>query len=194
MNAAPEVLPTLIRPRDLPLAALTRHKFRQLAKAGGYERVSRGLYLNPAADYSELLTISEIAKRVPRAIVCLFSALELHGIGTQWPKKLWLAIDRKQRVPRLGEFDVRVVRFSGPMLTAGIVSRESDGVQWRITSPARTIVDCFRYRRKFGLDAALEALKDGLRTKVVSAGEVSDMAERCRIRSVLRPYLEAMLA
>lgn len=163
-------------------------------RRGAYERISRGLYFNPASDYSELLTISEIAKRAPGAIVCLYSALELHGIGTQWPKKLWIAIDRKQRTPRLRDFDVRIVRFSGPMLTEGILSRESDGVPWRITSPARTIVDCFRYRHKFGLDAALEALKDGLRTKVVSASEVSDMAKRCRISSVLGPYLEAMLA
>lgn len=194
VNSSHPTIPTLIRPRDLPLVGMSTHRFRGLVRSGAYERVSRGLYLNPAAQHSELLSVAEIAKRVPNAIVCLFSALEFHGIGTQWPKKLWIAIDRKARLPRLGDFDVRIVRFSGPMLTGGVLDRESDGVPWRITSPARTVVDCFRYRRKFGLDAALEALKDGLRTRIVSPGEISNMADRCRIRSVMRPYLEAVLA
>ncbi|MCE9584559.1 MAG: type IV toxin-antitoxin system AbiEi family antitoxin [Planctomycetes bacterium] len=173
---------------------MSTHRFRGLVRSGAYERVSRGLYLNPVADHSELLTVAEVFMRVPKAIVCLYSALEFHGIGTQWPKKLWIAIDRRARVPRLGDFDVRIVRFSGPLLTEGILDRQSDGVPWRITSPARTVVDCFRYRRKFGLDAALEALKDGIRSRIVSPGELSAMAVRCRIGSVMRPYLEAVSA
>jgi predicted transcriptional regulator of viral defense system len=187
-------MPTLIRPRDLPLAGISAHRFRNLVRSGAYERVSRGLYLNPESDYSELLTIAEVVKQVPDAIICLYSALELHGIGTQWPKKLWIAIDRKARIPRLRDFDVRIVRFSGPMLTQGLLERITDGVQYRITSPARTIVDCFRYRMKFGLDAALEALKDGLRSRKVAPSEIDALADACRIRTVIRPYMEAVLA
>jgi predicted transcriptional regulator of viral defense system len=173
---------------------MTSHRLRGLVRSGAYERVSRGLYLNPQSSYSELLTLAEVTKRVPNAIICLYSALELHGIGTQWPKKLWIAINRKARIPRLHDFDVRIVRFSGPMLTHGILERETDGVPYKITSPARTILDCFRYRKKYGLDAALEALKDGLRSKKVSPHEIDSLAEVCRIGTVIRPYMEAMLA
>ena len=194
MKSLAPLLPTLIRPRDLPLAGISSHRFRRLVRNGAYERVSRGIYLNPQSDYSELLTLAEVIKRVPNATICLYSALELHGIGTQWPKKLWIAIDRKARLPRLADFDVRIVRFSGPMLTQGILERETDGVRYRITSPARTVVDCFRYRKKFGLDAALEALKDGIRTRKVSPHEIDSLADVCRIRTVIGPYLEAILA
>ncbi len=187
-------LPTLLRPRELSEHGLTPSRFRRLVRDGALERVSRGLYLNTGSDYSEMLTLAEVMKRVPNAIVCLYSALELHEIGTQWPKQLWIALDRKARLPRLRDFDVRIVRFSGAMLREGIQERQADGVRFRITSPARSIVDCFRYRRKFGLDAALEALKDGIRTGKAFANEIDPLAEVCRIRTVIGPYLEAMLA
>lgn len=187
-------LPTLLRPREICEHGLTPSRFRRLVRDGALERVSRGLYLNPAADHSEFLTIAGVFKRAPRAIVCLYSALELHDIGTQWPKKLWIAIDRKDRIPTLEGVGVRIVRFSGPMLTAGILTRTADGVPYRITSPARTIVDCFRYRRKFGLDVALEALRDGLRGRHATGDEIATMAKSCRSYSVIRPYLAAMLA
>jgi len=194
VNHSTSKLPTLLRPREIRELGMTPAGFRTLVRNGELERVSRGLYLNPKSGYSELLTLAEVMKRVPNGIVCLYSALELHGIGTQWPKQLWIAIDRKARRPILPDFDLRIVRFSGPMLTEGILERETDGVRYRITSPARAIVDCFRYRRKFGLDAALEALKDGIRTGKVFANEIDPLADACRIRTVIGPYLEAVLA
>ena len=129
---------------------------------------------------------------VPRGIICLFSALSVHGVGTQLPRDVWIALDRKARRPMRLATGVRIVRFSGPMLTYGIQVRSFLGVPTRITSPARTIVDCFRYRNKLGLDVALEALRDAVRSRIATVDEIARSAEVCRARSVMQHYLEAI--
>ena len=90
----------------------------------------------------------------------LMTALRVHAIGTESPHEVWIGIDRKARRPARTPAQVRVVRFSKAMLTYGVVRRPMLGVPVSITTPARTVVDCFRYRNKFGLDTALEALRD----------------------------------
>jgi predicted transcriptional regulator of viral defense system len=132
-----------------------------------------------------------VAARVPQAVVCLLTALHVHGIGTQAPREVWIALDRKARKPRLEGLPVRIVRFSGPMLTYGVETREIQGVPVRITSPARTVVDCFRYRNKVGLDVALEALRDALATGRASVADILRSAEVGRVLSVIQPYVES---
>ena len=132
-----------------------------------------------------------VAAAIPKAIICLLTALRYHEIGTQSPHAVWIALDRKCRKPANPPSRVRIVRFSGPMLTYGVLRRSAMGVQFRITSPARTVIDCFRYRKKFGLDMALEALQDVMRSGVATIGEIERAAEVCRVSTVIRPYLEA---
>jgi len=157
------------------------------------ERVARGLYRLRDAPISELETIAAVSKRIPGAIVCLLTALHVHGIGTQAPRDVWIAIGTKARKPRVAGLPVRVVRFSGPMLGYAIETREVLGVPVRITSSARTVVDCFRYRRKIGLDVALEALREVLRTRKATVDEIGRVAEVCRAETVVAPYLEALV-
>lgn len=185
--------PGIFRFRDLERVALTRARLRDLIHRGEAERVGRGLYRR-GTDATELDTVATVCARVPGAVVCLLTALGIHRIGTQLPAEVWIAIDRKARRPRTGDLPVRIVRFSGPMLRYGIEERIVQGVTVRITSPARTVVDCFRYRNKIGLDVALEALKDGLRTRRVTVDGLTRAAEVCRAKSVIRPYVEALLA
>ena len=97
-----------------------------------------------------------VAAAVPNAIMCLLTALLFHDIGTQLPHQVWIALDRKARKPTHPPARLRIVRFSGMALTHGVTHHSALGVPFRITSPARTVVDCFRYRNKFGLDIALE--------------------------------------
>ena len=158
------------------------------------ERVARGLYRLSDASATEHETLATVAARVPGAVVCLLSALQFHGIGTQSPRHVWIAIDRKARLPRMGHLPVRVVRFSEALMQTGIGTHKVQGVTVRMTSPARTVVDCFRYRRKIGLDIALEALQDAIRSKVTTAAAIMKMAEVCRASSVIRPYAEAVVA
>jgi len=179
----------IIRPRDL---GITRSQLARLVARGQAERVARGLYRLPGADPTTHHTVALVAKRVPHGIVCLVSALSIHEIGTQIPHQVWLAVAQKARKPELGDLPVRIVRFSPDALKRGIERRLIEGVPVAVTNPARTVVDCFRYRHKVGLDVALEALAEALRTRRVTIASLDEMASACRARTVLRPYLEAM--
>lgn len=182
------------RPRDvLPLGV----SFRQLqgfVAEGTVEKLGGGVYRLSEVEPNEFETIAMVAAAAPEAIVCLLSALRIHEIGTQSPRQVWLAIDRKARIPRRLPSAVRVVRFSGPMLTYGVVTQTMQGVKVRLTNPARTVVDCFRYRNKIGLDVAMEALRDAVRSRKAIVSEIDRAAEVCRIRTVIGPYLEALSA
>jgi predicted transcriptional regulator of viral defense system len=163
-------------------------------RRGDVERIARGLYRLRTAPVTELETIAAVCAQVPRAIVCLLTALHVHGIGTQAPREVWIALDHKARKPRLANLPVRVVRFSGQMLNYGVETRETQGVRVRITSPARTVVDCFRYRTRIGLDVGLEALRDALKSRRASVDELLRAAEVCRILTVIKPYVESVVS
>lgn len=182
------------RPRDVARLGLTHYQLQRLVTQGSIERVGHGLYRLAEAQATELETIAMVASTVPQAIVCLLSALRVHEIGTQSPHQVWLAIDRKARKPTRLPAKTSIVRFSGPMLTYGVVSQSMQGVRVRLTNPARTVVDCFRYRRKIGIDVALEALREAVRGRKATVSEIDRAAEVCRIRSVIGPYLEAFSA
>ena len=180
------------RPRDLEPLEIPFAELQRLVAAGTVEKVGSGLYRLAAAEPSEFETLAMVASAVPGGIICLLSALRLHGIGTQAPHEVWLALDRKARKPARLPAKVRIVRFSGAMLTYGIETRHILGVPVRVTSPARTVVDCFRYRSKLGLDVALEALRDAVRSRVATVDEIMRAAEVCRARTVMKTYLEAL--
>ena len=184
---------TFFRPRDAAELGVDARALRRLVDDGSVEHVARGLYRLTEAEPTEHYTLAAVCARVPGAIVCLLSALSVHGLGTQMPWQEWIAIPHKARTPRLPELPVRVVRFSGASLRYGIENRVFEGVPARITSPARTVVDCFRFRRLVGKDVALEALRDALRARSASADEIWRAAEVCRAKSLVGPVLEALL-
>jgi predicted transcriptional regulator of viral defense system len=164
----------------------------RLERAGLIERVGRGLYSLPNADVSEHRAFAEACKRVPHGIVCLLSALRFHGLTTQAPFEVWLAIDRKARKPKVEYPRLRIVRFSGKALTHGVREHEIDSVAVRVTSPPRTVADCFRYRNKTGLDVAVEALRDYRRLRKGTMDDLWQAASVRRVKTVIRPYLEAI--
>jgi predicted transcriptional regulator of viral defense system len=186
--------PSIFRPRDLKKLKLSRNRLRGMLRAGEVDQIARGLYRYHPVEPTELETVAAICARVPHAVVCLLSALAIHDLGTQQPSEVWIALDRKARKPRFDEIAVRVVRFSGPMMHCGIVTRKTQGVAIQITNPARTVVDCFRYRNKLGIDIALEALRDILDRKLATVDELARIAKICRIYSVMKPYMQAMLS
>lgn len=182
------------RPRDVLPLGVSFRQLQRLVAEGTVEKLGSGVYRLSEVEPSEFETIAMVATAAPDAIVCLLSALRIHAIGTQSPHQVWLAIDRKARVPRRLPAKVRIVRFSGQMLTYGVVTQSMQGVKVRLTNPARTVVDCFRYRKKIGLDVAMEALRDAVRSRKAMVGEIDRAAEVCRIRTVIGPYLEALSA
>ena len=180
------------RPRDLAPLGISHRRLQGLVSRGIAENFGNGLYRLAEVPATELETIAMVAAAIPNAVVCLLTALRVHEIGTQSPRDVWIALDRKARKPAHPPSRVRIVRFSGPMLTYGVLHRFALGVPYRITSPARTVVDCFRYRNKFGLDIAIEALEDVLRRRIATVSEIMRAAEACRARTVLQTYLEAL--
>jgi predicted transcriptional regulator of viral defense system len=183
------------RLRDVRPLGCSFRDLQRLVEAGEVEKVGVGLYRLATAPASELETLAMVGAAVPHGIVCLLSALRLHEIGTQAPHEVWLAIDRKARKPSAARLPVRVrvVRYSGRMLRYGVIERPILGVPVRVTSPARTVVDCFRYRKKLGIDVAVEALRDAIRSRKATIAEIDRAAEVCRAGTVLRPFLEALV-
>lgn len=165
------------RPSQLANAGLTRDQLPALVRSGRIERLGRGLYRLAEAEPTEDYSLAMACARVPNSIVCLLSALRVHGIGTQAPAEVWLAIPHKARAPRVREPRLRIVRFSGPAWRFGVQETTFEGVPARITAPARTIADCFRFQRVVGQETALEALLDGLRQRKVTVAELSRLAE-----------------
>lgn len=105
---------------------------------------------------------------------------------------MWLAIGSKSAVPKLEYPPLRIVRFSAPTLSAGVEEHVVDGVTIRVTGVAKTVVDCFKFRNKIGLDVALEALREAWRDKRVTSDEIWRYAKLCRVANVMRPYLESL--
>jgi predicted transcriptional regulator of viral defense system len=129
---------------------------------------------------------------VPSGVVCLLSALRLHGLTTQAPFEVWMALDTKAWLPKVDHPPLRFVRFSGAALREGVQRKKIEGVEVRFYSPAKTVADCFKYRNKIGLDVALEALRECRRQKRATADELWHFARVCRVANVMRPYMEAV--
>ena len=181
-----------VRARDLEVVGVPRTYLKRLCERGLLERIDRGLYRLTDAPVSELSSVVEISKRVPHATLCLLSALQLHGMTTEAPHAVWILIDRSARLPTVSSTTLEIVRASGPARRHGIETRTVEGVKIQLTTPAKTVADCFRYRRHVGLDVALAALKDYLRMRKGSIDALVEAAKADRIHAFLRPYLEAL--
>jgi predicted transcriptional regulator of viral defense system len=173
-------------------AGIHPEQIRRLVGAGQLTRVGRGLYATPTLRPSQYHTLAEIAKRVPKGVVCLLTALRFHALGTQNPREVWVAVDRRAGVPRVDFAPIRLVRVSGAALTSGIDAHTIERVAVRITNPARTVVDCFKFRNKIGLDVAVEALREYRRLRKGTADELWRQADRLRMTRVMRPYWDAL--
>ncbi len=164
---------------------------RQMCVSGKLVRVSRGMYSLPDAEITPHHGLALVAKAIPSGVICLLSALRFHEIGTQAPHEVWIALDRRAARPKTRYPRTRIVRFSGSALTEGVEEHTIEGVKVGIYTPAKTVVDCFKYRNKLGLDVALEALRDVLQTRKCSTDELWKYAKICRMTTVMRPYMEA---
>ncbi len=180
------------RSQELVAAGTTRSELSRLTAAGTLVRVARGIYALPDHQASEHGSLASVAKRAPGVVFCLLTALRLHELTTQSPFEVWIAIGNKGHPPRLEYPPLRTVRFSDASLRAGIEVRNIDGVAARLTNPAKTVADCFKFRSKVGLDVAIEALRDALRTRKASMDELWRYARIDRVSNVMRPYLDAM--
>jgi len=181
-----------VRARDLDKANIPRAYLRRLCDRGLLVQVDRGVYRHVDAPATELHSLAEVAVRIPHATVCLLSALQVHELTTELPHAVWVMIDRHARMPKVTHPKLEVVRASGRALQHGRQSRRIEGTVVQITSAAKTVADCFRYRQHVGLDVAMTALKDYLRKRRGGMDALVEAAHADRVYSLMLPYMEAL--
>ena len=182
----------LLRASDLDAIDAPRVVLTRLIAAGLLDRVGRGLYRLPGHPISEHEGLMVVATKAPQAVFCLLTALQFHGLTTQLPRQVWIAMPRGSHSPRIDYPPIRMVQMAGRAHLSGVEEHLCNEVKVRIYSPAKTVVDCFKHRNKIGLDVALEALKDAWRMRKASADDLWRYARACRVANVMRPYMEAV--
>ncbi|MFO0291729.1 MAG: type IV toxin-antitoxin system AbiEi family antitoxin domain-containing protein [Rhodospirillales bacterium] len=182
----------VLRLREIVDAGIAEETIARLVRRGEVIRLTRGLYQLADHKVAAAHSLVEATKQVPRGVICLLSALQYHGLTTQLPSRVWIAIDRNAWKPTVQHPPLRVLRFGGKALTVGVEIHTIEGIAVPIYGVAKTVVDCFRYRNKIGLDVALEALRESLRKRRCAPNELWRLAHELRILSIMKPYLEAM--
>jgi len=180
------------RSKDLVAAGLARAQLSRLVNAGEMQRVTRGVYALPTRLPQSQEGIVVVARRAPNVLFCLLTALRVHELTTQAPFEVWIAIGNKQRAPQIDWPPIRVMRYSVATLEYGVENKKLSGVEIRVTSVAKTVADCFKFRQTVGLDVALEALREALSKRRATVDELWRAAQVCRVTRIMRPYLEAL--
>jgi predicted transcriptional regulator of viral defense system len=183
----------IMRMANAVQAGIHRNTLYAMRDAGVLEQLSRGLYRLADAPPLANPDLVTVARRVPRGVVCLISALALHDLTTQIPHEVWLAVPRDSEPPRVDYPPIRVFRYTNQAFAAGIEARDMDGTKVSVYSREKTLADCFKYRNKIGLDTAVEALKRYKQQGRIDADALLRYAQTCRVANVMRPYLEAVL-
>lgn len=169
------------------------HEIKQLVEEGKLVRGRRGVYVQPEATPSRQHDLAQVACTVQNGVFVLITALAFHMIGTEVARQVWLQIPMKARPPKIDWPPLRLVRSSLPeAFSIGVETHLIDGIEMMITSPARTVVDCFKHRNKIGLDVFLEALRETTRSKKATIGEIGEMARKLKISRGIDPYLETV--
>ena len=184
----------MVRLSEFKVNGITAATIGRMVRGGDVIRLARGLYQLTDAPLDANHSLAEAAKRVPRGVVCLVSALAYHELTDQLPRAVWMAIGTRDWMPKEGRPAMRIVRFTDALLTDDVITVHIENVPVKVFGVAKTIADCFRHRRKIGQTIALEGLQKALRQRKASPAEIARHAERGGVATVVRPYLEALTA
>ncbi|NQV72124.1 hypothetical protein HQ496_03300 [bacterium] len=133
-------------------------------------------------------------KRIPKAVLCLVSALEYIEIGTQIPSAVQIALPKGMQTPKIDTPRIQVFRISDKSFTEGVMYVDVSGTDIAVSNLAKTVADCFKYRNRIGLDIAVEALQEVIKQSKASPSDIMQYAKVNRVESVIRPYLVALLS
>lgn len=184
----------ILRLAELRDAGVTAATVGRMERDGEVVRLARGLYQLPDAPLDARHSLAEASKRLPRGVICLVSALAFHGLTDQLPRKVWMAIGRRDWAPKPDGMPIRVVRFADSLLSEEVETHVIEGVPVKVFGVAKTVADCFRHRSKIGQSVAIEGLQEALRQRKATPAEIARQAERGGVSTVIRPYLEALTA
>lgn len=182
----------ILRPNELVRQGIPRKYLGLLESQGAVQKSDRGLYVATDHEYTQHHSLALVAKRMPNSVICLLSALSFHKMTTQSPHQVWVALKGHAWPTKMEHLKTRIIRLSGASFDTGITVVNIEGVPVKIYGPAKTVVDCFKFRNKIGLDIALEALRDFRSKKLGTMDELYSIAKTCREDKVMRPYLEAL--
>ncbi len=182
----------IARLAEIKDAGITAATVSRQVEAGAVLRLGRGIYQLPDAELDARHTLAEAAKRVPKGVIALTSALAFHGLTDQIPRRVWVAIGPKEWKPAVEAPPLRIVRFSEPYLSTGVKTHKIEGVLVRVYEVAKTVADLFRHRNSVGNDVALEGLREALRQRKATPAALARAAREGRVWGVMRPYLEAL--
>ena len=181
-----------VRARDVERMGVAREYLLRLCAKGKLVRTGWGVYQRPGVKASRRHAFAEVAKRVPSATICLESALVFHKLTTRQPEAITIAMPAATRKPNLDTVALRVHRFSGAAFTAGREKHVIEGIPVHVYNPAKTVVDCFKFRNKIGLDVALNGLRTSLRRERATLRQIKHYAKICRVLRVMRPYFDTL--
>lgn len=184
----------VFRAKDLDALGIARVHLKRLVEEGKLWRAGRGLYTAQDSPIEAHVSLAEVAARHPKGIVCLLSALRFHELTTENPAEVYLLIPKHSQRPRMSNQMLNVSWVSGKAYSEGVEEHLISGVPVKITNPAKTVVDCFKFRSKVGVNVAAEALLDAWRKKKATADELTKYARMCRMMNVMRPYFDMMVA
>jgi len=183
-----------VRPKELEARGLSRVQLRKLVDQGLLQKTQRGLYTAKNFAFDAHVSLAEVAARSPKAVICLLTALRFHELTTENPSVVYVMLPPGIKAPRI-EHPRLDVSWSAPLaLASGIEEHVICGVKVKITSPAKTVVDCFKYRSKVGINVAIEALRDAWHKRLVTTDELWKLATINRMTNVMRPYLDSIIA
>ncbi len=183
----------IVRPKDVEELGIKRHILYSLYKKGLLIKIARGMYILPNAPITEYQNLIKVAKKIPSAVVCLISALSFHEITTQIPNELWVAVPRDTWRPKIDYPPLHYTVMNKKTYSFGIQEVDINGVLVKVYTPAKTVADCFKFRNKVGLDVAIEALREVLKTRKATMNELVEAAKINRVLKIMRPYLEAIV-
>ena len=183
----------VFRARDLAAIGIPRYRLKQLVEGGALRKTGRGLYFSQSADITENHSLVQLAARSPKAVVCLLTALRFHGLTTENPEVIYILLPKGVKRPRITSPLLDITWASGESYTQGIEEHIMGGVTVKITSPAKTVADCFKYRSKVGIAVAAEALRDAWQKKKVSSEALWQAAKVCRMTNIMRPYFDMLV-
>ncbi len=179
---------------DARQMGVTRSMLAYFCKQGKVRRICHGVYEPLDAQTSPYPELDLLVRKRCDFVVCLLSALQIHGFTTQCPTELWIALPRGTALPRLNTPLISCIHLGDKIYNCGVMEKELYGIKFKIFTPAKTVADCFKFRNKIGLDTALEALRDGWRKKLFTIPQLLTEAKVCRIEKIISPYIEGMLA
>lgn len=182
----------MMRTREFVTEGVAATTLARMERDGEILRLSRGLYQLADAEFDTHHDLAEAAKRVPKGVICLVSALAFHGLTDQIPRRVWMAIGARDWAPDVHGPKLQLVRIGSAQRDVDIELHTIENVEVRIFNVPRTLVDCFRFQKRVGLSVAIEALRKALRLRRVTPSDIAARAQKSGTWSAIRPYLEAL--